>query len=57
MLTLHLSSSSSLVYVEGEASINSFQDAEGQNRSNLNIVQRALLFSPYSIVTPEMRDY
>ncbi|KAI9901889.1 hypothetical protein N3K66_003706 [Trichothecium roseum] len=32
----------SLVYVEGEASINNFQDAEGQNRSNLNIVQRQI---------------
>lgn len=29
-----------LVYLEGEASMSQFQDAEGKNRSALNIVQR-----------------
>jgi single-stranded DNA-binding protein len=29
-----------LVYVEGEASMSQFQDAEGKPRSALNIVQR-----------------
>ena len=29
-----------LVYLEGEASMSQFQDAEGKSRSALNIVQR-----------------
>lgn len=31
---------SSLVYVEGDASLNTYQDGEGNTRSALNIVQR-----------------
>lgn len=30
----------SLVYVEGDASMGTYQDAEGKNRSSLNIIQR-----------------
>lgn len=30
----------SLVYVEGDASINTYEDAEGKTRSSLNVVQR-----------------
>ncbi|KAF6802380.1 ssDNA binding protein [Colletotrichum sojae] len=30
----------SLVYVEGDASMSTYQDAEGKNRSSLNIIQR-----------------
>jgi hypothetical protein len=33
-----------LVYVEGDASISQYQDAEGKNRSSLNVVQRKLTF-------------
>ncbi|KAL2754641.1 hypothetical protein ACRALDRAFT_2048894 [Sodiomyces alcalophilus JCM 7366] len=29
-----------LVYVEGDASMNTYQDAEGKTRSSLNIIQR-----------------
>lgn len=30
----------SLVYVEGDATMNTYQDSEGKNRSALNIVER-----------------
>ncbi len=33
-----------LVYVEGDASMSQYQDADGKNRSSLNIVQRVLLY-------------
>ena len=33
-------SSSALVYVDGDASIGTYQDANGQTRSSLNVVQR-----------------
>ncbi|KAL6869363.1 ssDNA-binding protein, mitochondrial [Amphichorda felina] len=32
----------SMVYVEGDASINQYEDAEGNNRSALNIIQRSI---------------
>lgn len=32
----------SLVYIEGDASLNVYQDAEGKNKSALNIVQRSI---------------
>ncbi|KAH7349482.1 hypothetical protein B0T11DRAFT_289282 [Plectosphaerella cucumerina] len=32
----------SLVYVEGEASLGTYQDAEGKNKTSLNIVQRSI---------------
>ncbi|OAQ70259.1 primosome PriB/single-strand DNA-binding protein [Pochonia chlamydosporia 170] len=32
----------SMVYVEGDASINTYQDANGQTRSSLNVVQRSI---------------
>lgn len=31
---------SAMVYVEGDASMNTYQDPEGNNRSSLNVVQR-----------------
>ncbi|CAG9972073.1 unnamed protein product [Clonostachys byssicola] len=31
-----------MVYVEGDASVNVYQDADGKNRSSLNIVQRTI---------------
>lgn len=30
----------SLVFVEGDASMSTYQDAEGKTRSSLNVVQR-----------------
>lgn len=38
-----------LVYVEGDASISQYQDAEGKPRSSLNLVQRKLSF-PLTII-------
>ena len=35
-----------MVYVEGDASINQYEDAEGNNRSALNIVQRTCVLDP-----------
>ncbi len=35
----------SLLYVEGDATMNTYQDSEGKNRSALNIVERK--FAPY----------
>ncbi|PHH85298.1 hypothetical protein CDD83_629 [Cordyceps sp. RAO-2017] len=32
----------STIYVEGDATVNTYQDANGQTRSNLSIVQRSL---------------
>jgi single-stranded DNA-binding protein len=32
-----------LVYVEGDASMSSYQDAEGKTRTSLNLVQREFL--------------
>lgn len=29
-----------MVYVEGEATMNTYEDAEGQKRTSLNVVQR-----------------
>jgi len=34
----------SLVHVEGDATINTYQDSEGKNQSRLNIVQRRFDF-------------
>lgn len=34
---------SSLVYVEGDATMNTYQDAEGKNRSSLSIIERKFL--------------
>jgi single-stranded DNA-binding protein len=31
-----------MVYVEGEATMNTYEDAEGQKRTSLNVVQREL---------------
>jgi len=36
---------SSLVHIEGDATINTFQDSEGKNQSRLNIVQSELSLS------------
>lgn len=36
----------SMVYIDGDASINQYEDAEGNNRSALNIVQRTYILSP-----------
>jgi single-stranded DNA-binding protein len=38
-----------LVYVEGDASMSQYQDAEGKPRSSLNLVQRKLPLSLQSI--------
>jgi hypothetical protein len=46
MLTL---SYRSMVYVEGDATMNTYVDSEGKNRSALNIVERK--YSPF-ISTP-----
>ena len=35
-----------MVFVEGDASINTYQDANGQTRSSLNVVQRACPSAP-----------
>ena len=40
--------SSTLVYVEGDAAIRQFEDAEGKKHSNLSIVQRKLILGWYS---------
>ncbi|KAK1462833.1 single-strand binding protein family [Colletotrichum melonis] len=39
-----------LVYVEGEAAMRAYQDAEGKNRSSLSIIQRSIevLKRPYT---------
>ena len=42
------SSHSTLVYVDGEASMRTFEDKEGQTRSALSITQRASSLSPFS---------
>ncbi|KAK2026509.1 single-strand binding protein family [Colletotrichum somersetense] len=44
----------SLVFVEGEASMSTYQDAEGKNRSSLNVVQRSIevLKRPYTGTNP-----
>ncbi|KAF4624425.1 hypothetical protein G7Y89_g13746 [Cudoniella acicularis] len=39
-----------LVYVEGEASMSQYQDADGKSRSSLNIVQRRPLKPPQLII-------
>jgi single-stranded DNA-binding protein len=33
-----------MVFVEGDASMNTYQDGQGQTRSSLNVVQRMFLF-------------
>ena len=43
-----------LVYVEGNASMDVFQDAEGKSRSALNIVQR-MSHSPFNSQIPKQR--
>lgn len=45
LLTLNLITSS-MVYVEGDASINTYTDSNGQNRQGLSIIQRKPSSSP-----------
>lgn len=40
--------SSTLVYVEGDARMKSYEDAEGRKQSSLSIVQRKLFLFPFN---------
>lgn len=51
-LTILLPQSRSLVFVEGDASMSTYQDAEGKTRQSLNVIQRPYIPARLSLSTP-----